>query len=57
MMGRGNRTRGVCDGILYINSGDNAQEFNRKLKLTYMSETLDYIKLLQFLTVLHFAPE
>ena len=47
MMGRSCRSRGVCDGILYVNSGDDESTFLRKLKTPDYDEVLKYIELLQ----------
>ena len=52
MLGRGCRTRGVCDGILYVNTGEDAMSFLRRIRTTNFSETDAHIKLLQHLKTL-----
>ena len=56
MLGRSCRTRGVCDGILYVNTGEDETTFRRRIKAVSYSEVLDYIKLLQKLAKLSEAP-
>ena len=56
MMGRSCRSRGVCDGILYVNSGDDESTFIRKLKTPDYDEVLKYIELLQHVKILSANP-
>jgi hypothetical protein len=56
MLGRGCRSRGVCDGLLYVNTGDDEMTFLSKLKLVPYSEIIDYITLLKHLEKLHLNP-
>lgn len=47
MLGRSCRSRGVCDGVLYINTGDDEATFLRKIRLLDYNRVLDYIELLK----------
>jgi len=49
MGGRSCRSRGVCDVILYVNTGETEMEFMAKLKDVKYSEILAYIGLLNYL--------
>jgi type I site-specific restriction endonuclease len=56
MLGRGCRSRGVCDGLLYVNTGDDEMTFLSKLKLIPYSEIIDYITFLKHLAKLQLNP-
>ena len=56
MMGRSCRSRGVCDGMLYVNTGDDESTFIRKLKTADYDEILKYIEFLQHLKHLSINP-
>jgi dsDNA-binding SOS-regulon protein len=56
MIGRGCRTRGVCEGYLYVNTGDTEMEFMSKLKTVKYMEILDYIEFLNYMKALQTAP-
>ena len=49
MLGRSYRSRGVCEGDLYVKTGDIELEFMQKLKATKYSEKIGYIDFLNYL--------
>ena len=46
MMGRSNRARGVCEGTVYINTGEDEASFNRRISVTDYNKLTDHIELL-----------
>jgi len=49
MIGRSNRAQGICDGILYVNTGEDEAAFLRRIRLGSYSETKELIELLAHL--------
>jgi hypothetical protein len=47
MLGRSCRSRGVCDGVLYINTGEDEAQFWKRIKVADFSKALNYISLLK----------
>jgi hypothetical protein len=56
MGGRGCRTRGICDAIMFANTGEDAKTLLERIQVTSYKVTLDYIKFLNFLKKLQMAP-
>jgi len=50
MIGRSNRAQGICDGILYVNTGEDEAAFLRRIRLGSYSETKELIELLAHLS-------
>ena len=46
MLGRGCRSRGICEGALYVNTGEDEAAFMRRIRTTNYSETVDMIEFL-----------
>jgi hypothetical protein len=49
MIGRSNRSRGICDGVLYANTGEKEAAFLRRIKMGSYSETRELIQFLAHL--------
>lgn len=56
MLGRGCRSRGVCEGRLYINTGDDAATFLRRINEIDFNKTTEFIELLDHLKNLQIKP-
>jgi hypothetical protein len=56
MLGRGCRSRGVCDGFLFVNTGEDEKTYLERLQVTKYSVTCDYIKFLNHLKKLQVNP-
>jgi hypothetical protein len=56
MIGRSNRARGICDGVLYVNTGEDEAAFLRRIRLGSYSETKELIELLAHLHMLQAKP-
>ena len=56
MIGRSNRARGICDGVVYVNTGEDEATFLRRIRLGNYSETKDLIELLTHLRKLQGSP-
>ena len=52
MLGRSCRARGVCDGILYVNTGEDEATYMRRIRVADYCKMLDFIELLENLSVL-----
>ena len=46
MQGRSNRARGICEAILYVNTGEKGPAYRQRIQTTRYSETAAYIRLL-----------
>ena len=51
MLGRNCRARGVCDGILYVNTGEDEATYIRRISVAYYGKMLDFIELLENLSI------
>jgi hypothetical protein len=49
MGGRSCRNRGVCDVILYVNTGESENEYMTRLKDVKYSDVVNYIEFLNYL--------
>jgi hypothetical protein len=56
MFGRSNRARGVCDGVIYVNTGEDEAAFLKRIKMGSYSETRELIQLLAHLRKLQGKP-
>lgn len=52
MLGRSCRTRGVCDGNLYVNTGEDEATYMRRIRVTDYSKMLEFIEMLEYLGIL-----
>jgi hypothetical protein len=56
MFGRSNRSRGICDGVIYVNTGEDEAAFLKRIKMGSYSETRELIQLLAHLSKLQEKP-
>ena len=56
MFGRSNRSRGICDGVIYVNNGEDEAAFLKRIKMGSYSETRELIQLLAHLRKLQGKP-
>ena len=56
MLGRSCRTRGVCDGVLYVNTGEDEATYMRRIRVTDYNRMLEFVELLENLKVLQLNP-
>ena len=50
MMGRSCRSRGVCEGTVYINTGEDEATFNRRISVTDYNKLADHEEVLTHLS-------
>ena len=56
MIGRSCRSRGVCEGTVYINTGEDEVSFNRRISVTDYNKLSDYVDVLTHLSVVQKNP-
>ena len=52
MYGRANRARGVCEGRVYVNTGEDEASFLRRITVTDYNKAMEYNELLVYLSKL-----
>lgn len=52
MLGRSCRSRGVCNGRLYVNTGEDEPAYLNRIRVTDYNKMLDYIELLNHLSII-----
>ena len=50
MLGRSNRSRGICDGLLFVNTGEDEKTYLRRIRMMNFSEAKNLIELLALLS-------
>ena len=56
MLGRSCRSRGVCEGTVYINTGEDVASFNRRISVTDYNKLADHVEVLTHLSELQKNP-
>jgi hypothetical protein len=56
MIGRSCRSRGVCEGTLYINTGEDEASYNSRISTTDYNKTMDFVELLIHLSAVQKNP-
>ena len=56
MLGRSCRSRGVCDGRIYVNTGEDEPAFLRRITVTDYNKMTDYVEVLIRLSVVQKNP-
>ena len=49
-------TGGVCDGVLYVNTGEDEATYMRRIRVTDYNRMLEFVELLENLKVLQLNP-